>query len=86
MGTTPVLVKPLTQANTTDVAVGAGGNAHQFDGQIVGLMGGGFAMVWTDGSRRRDGAVVTWELQNGQFLGSHSIAFASIGWTIQGGY
>jgi hypothetical protein len=51
MGTTPVLVKPQTQVNTTDAAVGQGGSAAQRDGQVAGLADGGYLVVWTDGSR-----------------------------------
>jgi hypothetical protein len=32
--------------------------------------------------RHRDGAVVIWEMQNGQLSAPHSIAFASVGWGI----
>jgi hypothetical protein len=33
--------------------------------------------------RHTDGLVVTWELENGQFVTDHNIAFASTGWEIQ---
>jgi hypothetical protein len=32
--------------------------------------------------RHQDGAVVTWEVENGQLFSTHSIAFASTGWEI----
>ena len=51
MATTPTLRTPETQVNTTDAAVGAGGNATQEDGQIVALGDGGYVVAWTDGSR-----------------------------------
>src|SRR5918994_3499475 len=50
MGTTPVLVKGLTQVNTTDAAVSDAGTAFQLDGQLVGLADGGYMVVWTDQS------------------------------------
>jgi hypothetical protein len=51
MVATPTRWRPETQVNTTDAAVGAGGNATQYDGQIVGLPDGGYLVVWTDWSR-----------------------------------
>jgi VCBS repeat protein len=51
MATTPILRTEATQVNTTDAAVGAGGNNTQNDGQIVALGDGGYVIVWTDGSR-----------------------------------
>jgi hypothetical protein len=45
MVATPRQWKLLTQANTSD------GGAAQFDGQVVGLVDGGYVVVWTDGSR-----------------------------------
>jgi len=51
MTTTPILRTEATQVNTTDAAVGAGGNNTQDDGRIVALGDGGYVIVWTDGSR-----------------------------------
>jgi FG-GAP-like repeat len=51
MTTTPRLVKPQTQVNTTD------GGADQFDGQIAALQDGGYVVVWTDNSQS-PGAIV----------------------------
>jgi hypothetical protein len=51
MVVTPTIWRPTTQVNTTDAAVGAGGNARQFRGQIVGRPDGGYLVVWQDGSR-----------------------------------
>jgi hypothetical protein len=48
---TPTTWRPTSQVNTTDAAVGAGGSAHQFRGQIVGLPDGGYFVVWQDTSR-----------------------------------
>ena len=42
MTTTPNLVKPGTQVNTTD------GSTAQFDGEITSLQDGGYVVVWTD--------------------------------------
>ena len=42
MTTTPHLVKPGTQVNTTD------GSTAQFDGEITPLQDGGYVVVWTD--------------------------------------
>jgi hypothetical protein len=44
MTTTPRLVKPFTQVNTTD------GGVPQFDGQIAALQDGGYVVFWTDRS------------------------------------
>ncbi len=51
MTTTPRLVKPFTQVNTTDAAVGFGGTPFQGEGQLTGLPDGGYVVVWTDFSR-----------------------------------
>jgi hypothetical protein len=45
----------------------------KFDGGVADIM-------W----RHRDGAVVTWELENGGYVVNHNIAFASTGWEIRG--
>ena len=42
MTTTPHLVKPGTQVNTTD------GSTAQFDSEITPLQDGGYVVVWTD--------------------------------------
>src|SRR5262249_35096310 len=44
MTTTPRLWKSQTQVNTTDVA-------DQSEGQIAGLLDGGYVVVWSDNSR-----------------------------------
>ena len=45
MTTTPHLVKPGTQVNTTD------GDKNQFESEITPLQDGGYVVVWTDLSR-----------------------------------
>jgi hypothetical protein len=49
MTTTPRLVKPFTQVNTTD------GGVPQFDGQIAALQDGGYVVFWTDRSHTYSG-------------------------------
>jgi FG-GAP-like repeat len=51
MTTTPRLWKSLTQVNTSDAPVVAGGTASQVDGQIAPLQDGGYVVVWEDASR-----------------------------------
>ena len=34
--------------------------------------------------RHGDGAVVTWEMEDGAYVRNHNIAFASTGWRIEG--
>jgi hypothetical protein len=45
MTTTPHLVKPETQVNTTD------GGQDQFQSRIAPLQDGGYVVVWTDESQ-----------------------------------
>ena len=56
MTTTPNLVKPATQVNTTD------GSTAQFDSEITPLQDGGYVVVWTDLSH-------TYNLQGGAIVG-----------------
>jgi hypothetical protein len=56
MTTTPHLVKPGTQANTTD------GSTAQFEGEITPLQDGGYVVVWTDLS-------LTYDPQGGAIVG-----------------
>ena len=56
MTTTPHLVKPGTQVNTTD------GSTAQFDSEITPLQDGGYVVVWTDLSH-------TYNLQGGAIVG-----------------
>jgi FG-GAP-like repeat/RTX calcium-binding nonapeptide repeat (4 copies) len=50
-----------------------------FDGRSIGT-GGDSDVLW----RHTDGAVVTWEMENGEYVSNHNIAFASVGWEIEG--
>jgi hypothetical protein len=56
MSTTPRLWKSLTQVNTADEPVVPGGTAYQSDGQVAGLLDGGYVVVWTDESRTHNPA------------------------------
>jgi FG-GAP-like repeat len=67
-GTVAIAARELAQASAGWQTQGVG----DFDGDGDG------DVLW----RHRDGAVVTWELEDGQLLTNHNIAFASVGWEV----